>query len=150
MRYSEPDMANYTWICAERDTHEPINTLAEMRRAGGYETSLGLFFNGVAIGTGSYSHVNWRKKWIATESVSLNKKYRRKGHGIPLYRALIAQAILMGATRLYSSDALNKFSRRMWREKLPKAGFNVQSESMCEKPCRHCRHGRYYIDLTSL
>lgn len=138
----------YEYIFATR-YHNPIRTLKELRACGYFSATLGLFWNGVFIGSGELDKKNWRKKWIHTDSVGLENKYRRKGHGLALYIALIDCATALGAKRLYSSQSLNRYSERMWREKLGKAGYAIKTVGRnCHHPCQHCRRKPvYYIDL---
>lgn len=134
----------YTWIFAGSEDHEPIITLKQLRLVGTYSANMGFYLNGKAIGTGSFCRENWNKKHLHSESMRLFKGHRRKGYGVELYKALISCARTLGAKRLYSSRSLNKFSRRMWKEKLGKAGFLVKNFG----GCKHCGHNeRYYIDL---
>lgn len=138
----------YTYIFAHGETHALITDLKEMRKHDLWEVRLGLFCNGIPVGTGRFSKENWKKKYIHTESCYLSKNCRRKGHGIQLYMALIKCAKELGAVRLYSSHNLNKFSRRMWKTKLSRYGFEVHTINSCRKACKHCsRSERYYINL---
>lgn len=139
----------YEYIFATRQGHEPILTLADLQKQKGWNTSLALYWNGIYIGSADLEKRNWRKKWIHTDGVGLEENYRRKGHGIALYIALIDCATALGAKRLYSSTSLNKFSGRMWGEKLGKAGYDVKMVSRgCRRPCNHCKHRPvYYINL---
>lgn len=139
----------YEYVFATRDGHQPIRTLEELRKCGYFSASLGLFWNGVFVGSAELDKKNWKKKWIHTDAVGLDEKFRRKGHGLALYIALIDCAAALGAKRLFSSTALNKYSGRMWREKLRKAGYDVKTVGRgCSHPCKHCRRNPvYYINL---
>lgn len=137
----------YKWIFASEE-HAPVRNLKELRERGEYNCKLGLIKDGEGLGDGSLYRVNWAKKYLHTDSVGLRKKFRRKGHGIHLYIALIACARKLGAKRLYSSTMLNKFSRNMWSVKLKRAGYDVRTVGVCPKACKHCgEKARYYINL---
>lgn len=142
-------MPRYTYRFAENDTHSPIRNLEELHRAR-WDAWLGLFCDGVKIGSARLENMNRKQKYVHTENVCLIKDFRRKGHGVFLYKALIQLARRLGAVRIYSSEHLNKHSRRMWRVKLPKI-FDVQrTRQECSSPCRHCAQNesqRYYIQL---
>lgn len=125
-------------------SHAPIETLAQLRRE--YEVCMGLFSNGIYVGKGSLCKERKNSKWLHTEYVYLGDKFRRKGHGLPLYLGLIRHARRLGATRLYSASGLNKYSKRMWEEKLAKL-FDVRSNG-CAHPCKHCKkRKKFYINL---
>lgn len=132
--------------------HEPITKLSQFRKYSEYE--MGFFLNGKTIGHARLERVSYvsskRTTCLQTESMSLDKKYRRKGHGIHLYLAIISHARRVGAVRIYSSRNLNKHSRRMWSTKLKKF-FDVR-EVVLRKPCHECgskerRVVGYYIQL---
>lgn len=139
----------YTWIFAEEITHDPIRDLRHLKRLGYHSASLGLFFNGVCVGKGGLVKESWAKKYLHTDYVRLKIGFRRKGHGLHLYLALIEAAKKVGAKRLYSSRNLNKLSGRMWKTKLQeRTGVVVHHVKTCSKPCKHCsRDQRHYIDL---
>lgn len=119
--------------------HQRIRTFEDCHRW----PTLGLFCNDVPVGDGQLRIINSARKYLQTDSVGLLKEFRRKGHGLPLYFALIRTAKKVGAKRLYSSHSLNKYSRKMWGEKLPKF-FKVHR--ICG--CKHCFHGaRFYIQF---
>jgi GNAT superfamily N-acetyltransferase len=138
----------YTWIFAD-ERHDPIRDLRQLKRLGYCDANLGLFYNGVCVGQGSLLKVSWVKKHLHTDYVRLKEGFRRKGHGLHLYLALIECAKKLGAKRLYSSTNLNKHSSRVWRIKLEKqAGVKVHHVRLCSKPCKHCsKKQRHYIDL---
>lgn len=132
--------------------HKPVTKMSQF--AGKWSAfEMGFYLQDEVIGGGELSRVRYhgvKSKDLQTESVALNKKFRKKGHGIHLYIHLIAQAQNCGARRLYSSRNLNKFSTRMWSEKLAKI-FNVK-EVTTRKPCSECsctnrRVIGYYIQL---
>ena len=138
----------YSWIYANTETHAPIISLKSLKRVDMWDFRLGLYYRGKAIGTGRFEFYNKTKKWLHTESVRLNKGFRRKGHGIHLYIALIECARSLGAKRLYSSSNLNRYSSRMWETKLERYGIAVNHFGGCRRPCRHCRkRARHYIEL---
>lgn len=149
VRSSARPSDKYEYLLATVEEHGKVTTLKQLKSAGPWDVSMGLFCNGAAIGSGGFRHINWRKKYISTENVRLGRRFRRKGHGVALYTALINCAKSLGAKRLYSSSHLNKYSTRMWREKLSTYGFNVKTEGKeCRRPCKHCgKYARYYIDL---
>ena len=132
------------------DGHEPIRTWEEFLVAGGYNASLGLFLDGKLIGYGQLFKL-YKKglKAVHTCSVYLHEEYRNQGHGLPLYFELIRAAKKIGADRIYSDHRLNRYSRRMWSQKLPQH-FQVvapKGKPRCSK-CRHCqRSSRFYINL---
>ncbi len=109
-----------------------------------------LFYKGKFVGEGGFEVVSRKKGWLHTEGVSLQKEHRKKGHGIHIYHHLISTAIRIGCTRLYSSISLNKFSRRMWGEKLSKfyKVVPVKTKATCNScGSKHPRILKYYIDL---
>jgi hypothetical protein len=138
---------DYTSIFAN-ENHIPIT---DSRKIAKYDyPRMALFYKGVYIGSGELNNLNKKKQHLNTEGVRLEKKYRNKGHGIHLYHHLISTAIRIGAKRIYSSSVLNKFSRRMWAEKLSK--FYKMKEQKTRKTCRGCgcsepRVERWYIEL---
>jgi hypothetical protein len=140
---------SYSYIYATTDEHAQITSLQQLRRVGTWQVYMGFFLNGVAIGHSRLEKVNWRKKHLHTTNMELGIKWRNKGHGIALYTAIIQLAKSLGVKRLYSDRRLNKFSSRMWKEKLKRYGYDVKiSGGECSRPCAHCRkHARYYIDL---
>jgi hypothetical protein len=141
-------MRKYTSIFATPE-HFPITSIKQMKR---WDNVMGFFLNGEAIGTGRLEKVkNGREKILRTSSTEIFKKFRNKGHGVPLYLALIETARQLGATRIQSDTSLNKFSKRMWREKLAKI-YTVR-ERKTRVPCNCCDRGGlrwkfYWIDLT--
>ena len=140
----------YEYLFASNDYHEQITSLKQLRKIGTWQAYMGLFCNGVAVGYGSLGRVNWSRSHMHTESMRLHKNFRRKGHGIALYMAVIDCARKLGVKRLYASTALNKFSTRMWLVKLKRYGFDVKtvSKSHCVHACKHCtKTARYYINL---
>lgn len=138
----------YTSIFATAE-HAPITSLAYLRQ-NRYDNSLGLFKRGVCLGSAALRLE--AGKDLYTTSVFLKKAHRRKGHGVPLYLHLIFTAQALGARRLYSDTRLNKYSRRMWSEKLAKL-FDVK---VCKKrmTCSRCgcrpKKDRYYLELKGL
>jgi hypothetical protein len=147
-------MNKYTSILATEE-HELVTSVDRFKRWTSFQ--MGFFLNGVAIGHGHLEgcHIVPRrnKKWLQTDAVALHTQYRNKGHGIHLYCALIKTAIALGATRIYSSRHLNKFSKRMWSVKLKKY-FDVRPV-ISKKPCKQCGTRNphtiaYYIDLAKL
>ena len=143
-------MKKYMSIFADQDTHGGIKTWKDFIQVGAYRNSMGLFLNNKAIGAGSLEIENRSKKWVHTERMALGKSYRRKGHGVHLYEFMIAEAIKIGATRIYSSARLNKFSRRMWKEKLARI-YEVKTvvhRRYCDRCRSRCKKvERYYISL---
>lgn len=131
--------------------HKIITDMKEFSTWDGF--SLGFFLNDKEIGYGWLKKTRYhgRKSLdLQTESTGLKKVFRKKGHGIHLYHALIAQAKKCGARRVYSSQSLNKFSKRMWSEKL-KEFYDVKTVTTI-KPCGDCGHKSrrpigYYIVL---
>lgn len=142
-------MRKYTSIFAS-SRHIPIHTMKQLKSLRTFEASLTLFCNNKMIGTGGL--IVKGPTTVHTDYVSLDKGFRRKGHGIRLYFALIDTARKLGASRIYSSQNLNKYSRRMWAEKL-KEYFEVK-EFRNRKRCRRCgcrcnrkQPTQYYIQL---
>lgn len=118
-----------------------LNHRKRWRRYG----DLYLYCNGEYLGKGELTRVG--NKNLSTGSVGLEKKHQRKGHGIKLYLAFIQAARRIGAKKLYSDFSLNKFSKRMWDEKLA-TRFVVKKTVNCKKACRHCQaRVRRYITL---
>jgi hypothetical protein len=118
-----------------------------------WDNTLGFFLNGKAIGSGRLEKfkIGRKHKILQTSSTEIFKKFRNKGHGVPLYVALIETARQLGATRIQSDTSLNKYSRRMWAEKLMKI-YPVKIRKT-RRPCPHCdrdglRRKYFYIDLT--
>lgn len=104
------------------DEHKPIHDLKPFR-AKYSDARMGFFLDDTVIGRGQLQRPDYVKEWkgnLQTESVRLLKGFRRKGHGIYLYKHLIETARLLGANRIYSSNNLNKLSRNMWKNKLSK------------------------------
>lgn len=104
------------------DSHQEVSRIAQF---GSWDSVvMGFFYQEHVIGGGYLKRVRYvsskKKTCLQTESVSLNRKWRKKGHGIHLYKHLIAHAKSCGAERVYSSNNLNHASRRMWSEKLAK------------------------------
>lgn len=130
------------------------NPVTEMKHFGPWESfEMGFYLGKEVIGGGELKRVRYvpgkKRTCLQTESISLNEEYRRKGHGIHMYRAFIETARKCGAERIYSSRSLNKFSRRMWAEKLAKI-YNVQPYK--RHTCTECgskgtRAIGYYIVL---
>jgi hypothetical protein len=128
--------------------HQPITDMSQLKRYSFEDVYL--FYKGQFIGEGGFEIVSKKKKWLHTEGVSLQKEFRHKGHGIYLYHHLIATAVRLGCKRLYSSETLNKFSRRMWKDKLSKMYKVVFIKK--SGPCDKCGHKaerivKFYIDL---
>lgn len=137
----------YTSVFATETTHARICSLKQLRRYK-WGTSMGFFFNGTPIGYGNICIKNLKRKHVNTTSTEIFKKFRKQGHGIELYRTLIATAKELGAARIYSDTSLNKLSRRMWKVKLGRSGFKVIATNPCKDACRHCcKKVLYYIDL---
>lgn len=134
----------YTSVFAQ-ENHLSIGSVSEIKK-GYSSSSLFLFLNGkTEIGSG-YLY-RFGNNSVNTDGVALRRGYRKKGHGIHLYFALIEAAKKIGATRIYSSTRLNKFSRRMWNVKLRKF-FTVRELQVCKNACVHCKKkNRYWIDL---
>lgn len=126
----------YSSILATEE-HEPVIYLSQFPRFG--QIQMGFFLNGKAIGSGALkrcrSVMGQTNKSLQTENTGLNRKSRRKGHGLHLYFHLIAHAKACGAERIYSSKSLNKRSRPMWEKKLAKY-FDVKVVST--KKCSKC------------
>jgi len=138
---------SYSSVCINK-WFRPVASLAEMRREGLAEVAVGLHLGGESLGTAEL-HI-FGKGNLHTESVHLRNQFRKKGHGLPFYKELIFWARKLGARRLYSSVYLNRRSRRMWRDKLPRAGFIVK-EAQFSSTCYRCKakskQTRYYIEL---
>ena len=127
--------------------HKLITSSRELTR---YDNVLGFFLNGELIGSGRIEKVRKRNKIVNTSSTEILKKYRNKGHGIELYKALIETARKIEAKQIRSDMSLNKFSERMWRDKLSK----IYPVKLCRtrKECHNCqsthlRRKYYYINL---
>ena len=140
-------MRKYTSIFATPE-HKLITSTRELTR---WDNVLGFFLNGKVIGSGRIEKFRKRnQKIVNTSSTEIFKKYRNKGHGIELYKALIETARKIGAKQIRSDMSLNKFSERMWRDKLSK----IYPVKLCKtrKECHNCqsthlRRKYYYIDL---
>lgn len=131
--------SGYTWIFATGNGHDTIDSIEKLRE-NRYDNNLGLFYRGILVGTAEFRVVS--KKYLHTERVFLKRGFRRKGHGLQLYLAIIECARKLGCARLYSSMNLNKRSKRMWDYKLQdRTGIEVHF-------CRHCQfNDQYFIDL---
>ena len=128
-------MRKYNSIFATEE-HKVITSVRELKKRwdGG---KLGFFLNGKVIGYGYlYKSPN---HGVHTSGTQILEKYRKQGHGIELYKALIETARSIGATHIRSDVSLNKFSRRMWRDKLSKL-YDVRKR-MSYRPCSHCGRG---------
>lgn len=127
----------YTSVLAT-ETHYPVTKMKQFRPFDSFV--MGFYLNRKTIGGGELKRARsvsgHTKTCLQTESVSLNNKFRRKGHGIHLYHHLIAHAKACGAERIYSSRHLNNRSRRMWEEKLPK--FYKVVPVLNRRPCSKC------------
>lgn len=138
----------YRWVFANGEDHSFICNFTDLCKADlSYNAWLGFYLNKKPIGSGRLVLVNQKKKWVHTESVGLYDGFLQKGHGLPLYLALIAAARKIGAKRIYSSRRLNMFSKRMWKTKLSKAGFDVKTVIIYQKSKRRDPKERYFIDL---
>jgi GNAT superfamily N-acetyltransferase len=124
--------------------HQRISRVVDLKNHTG---TLGLFLYGDLLGT---AELRWRTPTtVHTDAVRLKREFRRKGHGIWLYLALIRAAKGIGAEKIYSSRYLNSKSRRMWSDKLPEY-FDVHHPG-CKKPCRHCvQRVQYSINLKGM
>ena len=132
----------YTSFFANGD-HKPMTTMREMRQE--HYATMAFSLNGVHIGHGSLSRKG--RTEVYTTGTRIDDKYRKQGHGIHLYHALIKTARELGATRIYSDTTLNKLSRKMWKTKLLKF-YDVREIGGCKIACRHCSKGsRFYIIL---
>lgn len=144
-------MRKYKSVLAT-EGHNPIKSMSQF---GSWDRfSMGFFLNDKVVGGGDLLRVRYvpakKKTCLQTESTFLNKKFRRKGHGIHLYHALIKHARKVGAERIYSSRTLNRYSRRMWSEKLK--NFYDVCEVKSNRKCHDCgckcrRVIGYYIVL---
>ncbi len=146
--FAQVDRFNEYSVRFADEGHQPITNWKEFKARWGAAT-LGLYYNGVLVGTGVLDGGAGRvKRDVKTHAMELRPAFRRKGHGIWLYLAIIEQARMIGADRIYSSWYLNKFSRRMWREKLSKI-FKVHNRNeRNESHCNVCHHNkRYFINL---
>ena len=128
--------------------HIPILSYKQIKKYG-YE-EMYLFYKNVLVGHGCIEVLNKSKKYYHTDDVGLERKHRKKGHGIFLYIHLIETARKIGVSRICSSQNLNQFSSRMWREKLPKI-YRVKPIYQ-SGPCKSCgtcgkRVKYFYIDL---
>src|SRR5579859_1382767 len=133
------------------EAHKPVSSMNMFRRYDRF--AMGFYLKDEVIGGGELMRVRYvahkKKTSLQTESVSLNKEFREKGHGIHLYRHLIAHAKACGAERIYSSRNLNKYSRRMWSEKLSKLFIVVPVKRKCRECGGTCavKPAGYYIQL---
>lgn len=139
-------MRKYTHIFANSD-HVPLTKIDQLTRYG--DNSLSLFCNKKLIGRG-YLCRQGRRRVLQTSGTKILDKFRRKGHGIQLYIALVETARDLGARRIKSDTALNPLSEKMWRDKLSKV-YPVKVKRT-KKPCYECqrpglRREYYYIDL---
>ena len=138
-------MRKYTSIFATPE-HKPITSTRELTQ---YDNMLGFFLNGEVIGSGRIEKVRKRNPNIVnTTSTEILKKYRNKGHGIELYKALIETARNIGVKQIRSDMSLNKFSERMWRDKLSKI-YPVKVRKTT-KPCSCCDSTRPNENITTL
>lgn len=140
-------MNRYSAILATEE-HHVITSVEQMKKCSG--PLMGFFLDEVPIGRGYIDKVMIGKKAkiVHTSGTEIFKKYRRKGHGIYLYINMIEKAREIGATEIRSDSYLNRFSRKMWKNKLPKI-YPVKVHTM-KSPCRRCGHvgTEYYsIDL---
>ncbi len=148
----------YFYIHAN-ESHKPIEKFTDMDRHS-WQNTIGFFMRRrgklVELGYGRLEFSNKVHKYLHTESMGLLDKYRNQGHGIHLYFAVIYEAKRLGARRIYSSHSLNKYSGRMWCNKLREYfdvhGPKARKKGNCQCGCRNCkrRWGRYYIDLTKI
>jgi hypothetical protein len=135
--------SDYSYIFAN-EGHKEINTWEEFKTARWSYATMGFFYKNELIGHAQLDRVYSHKRRLAhTSDVRLLKKFRKKGHGIHLYLTLIEIARNMGVEILYSDWTLNKNSRRMWADRLPKY-FKVHRRGGC-KMCAN--GGRFYINL---
>lgn len=133
------------------EAHKSVKSLKEFK--GRYvQFTMGLHLNGKSIGTGDL--MRWRGTSTAdnlqTERTGLLRGWRKKGHGIILYILLIETARVLGAKRIYSSRSLNRYSRRMWAEKLARIYDVKKIPGFCRVCHRKFRHGKkptFFIDL---
>jgi GNAT superfamily N-acetyltransferase len=128
--------------------HIPITNMKDATKYS--YNNMFLFYKGELVGEADLDLVSKRKMYLHTDGVSLEKEHRKQGHGIHLYHHLISTAIRIGCKRLYSSTILNKFSKRMWRDKLSK--FYKVVTIFTNTPCPDCgcsgrRPKQFYIDL---
>jgi hypothetical protein len=109
-----------------------VKSIRDIPKSDTWEGStVHLYCNGVYIGLGSlYRHGEFN---ISTSGVRLLRRFRKKGHGLPLYRAFIQCARKLGCKKIFSDTNLNKFSRRMWDVKL-----RAKKTKECKKACLHC------------
>ena len=137
----------YTYRFGNDEGHESITNLKKLKNCR-WTNSFGLYFNRELVGTGTLRIQNFGNKWIHTEYMRLKHGFRKKGHGIYLYKVAILIAKKLGAKRIYASKRLNKNSRRMWTKKLSRYGFNVIIGKHCSRPCCHCKKNPVcYIEL---
>ena len=131
----------YSVIFAD-GSHEKIKSMKHLRQ--NWDVTMGLFCNGVCVGSGELAPVTNYFSRVGTEAVSLRNPFRRKGHGLVLYLYLILMAKKLGATRIESSEALNRYSKCMWSEKLAKL-FKIIGKGKC----KHCKRSnfKFSIDL---
>lgn len=120
--------------------HQPLDTWERYCARVGYAT-LGLYLSGVLVGTGEIEGRGRIHRRVNTHSMSLRPQFRKQGHGIWLYLAVIQAAKKLGVEIISSSWCLNQFSRRMWSVKLAKF-YKIHRVG----GCYNCgRKGRYYI-----
>lgn len=132
------------------EAHKSVKNLKEFKSRY-MRFTMGLHLNGKSIGQGDL--MRWRgatkRDYLQTESTSLYRGRRRKGHGIILYIFLVEMARMLGAKRIYSSRSLNRHSRRMWADKLSRI-YNVKEIPGCCRVCnRPFARGKavFFIDL---
>lgn len=128
--------------------HLSIKNLEQIKGRYGQEC-MGLHLDGKSIGEGYLErHGDSRSKAVNTTGTRLYSGRRNQGHGIVLYMFLVETARILGARRIYSDDRLNKYSRRMWKEKLA-AIYDVKSTPGRCGRCHRPAPGSpiYYIDL---
>lgn len=130
--------------------HTPLSSISQFGRYASYQ--MGLTLRNTEIGSGFLQR--WRganrrhKFYLQTESTGLNRGFRKKGHGIILYICLIESARALGARRIYSSKTLNRYSRRMWEEKLGRFYKVGTYQIRCgECGCKRHKEPRFFIDL---
>lgn len=139
---------DYESLCLNNN-YEPIVDLKSFKHSWDYHRMV-LRYKGVYVGSGDICLKNKKKKYLHTSGTCILEKYRNQGHGIFLYISLIETARKIGAKRIYADATLNKFSTRMWSEKLPKI-YKVKVRASKTEKCHTCggphRKKSYYIDL---